>query len=248
MHFEHFDKERGYELSEAERKSVERIETLPITDSNKIDLILSWKGLKKAIDIGVTLKTWQEGERPPDISEEEKQKKIKEAIDTIKSLGLEYTEGGIGEQDPRIIERKDAEPMKFPGSEWQVLYVAQSKEVAERIKNLWKETSEKNNEVKTCVEIGRLSGYPESAIQTYQEFFRDLRTKGLENKISIDQAELPEEVQSEDYMAFSHFRLSRGNWREELKTVKAWADEIQKMDPKLYQRVVDKYHEDQKER
>lgn len=45
----------------------------------------------------------------------------------------------------------------------------------------------------------------------------------------------------QDSMAFLQFKLSRGNWKTELEIAKDWANEIQKIFPQLYARIVERY-------
>lgn len=83
--------------------------------------------------------------------------------------------------------------------------------------------------------LGRMYGFPDTAARAYgrgQKYLVPFRS-GIEV--------LPRAVITEDYMAFLDFRLSKKDWRSELKTVRAWADAIRAFDPELYRREVKEY-------
>jgi hypothetical protein len=89
-----------------------------------------------------------------------------------------------------------------------------------------------------------MSGFPDSAIRAYRRWLYGDR-KG--NDLIIDQRELPEEIQEQNFIAFAQYRLSRENWQEELKTAKRWAEEIERIDPALYERMAADYHKSRRE-
>lgn len=119
----------------------------------------------------------------------------------------------------------------------QRFYIARTEDIARRLKTAWQTSND--------AELGALSGYPPSAIENFvkikkltgseEEVYKSLR------KLFIGTVELPEDIRQEDYLAFVNFQLSRDNFGQELEIVKGWAEEIKKLDPVLFKRIVDRY-------
>ncbi len=233
-----FPKEGHVPLSEREKSLVGVIEQLPMDDSAKTDLILVWRGLKQATNLGIDIATWRRGEVPPKLSEEEEQRILDNAKNTFGSLGLYVVEGERYEREPITASpRAGASEEEFPGASVKIFYVAKEREKADKIAELFSANEPESND-----EIGKLSGYPESAIRAYREFFEEGFKNGLlEHAAFIEQKVLPAETRKQDFMAFAQFRLSKDNWRKELETAKRWADAIKKTDPALYEREVAGY-------
>jgi len=110
------------------------------------------------------------------------------------------------------IDEGEAGPSVKYRYEQSRFFVAKDKTTAEALRNVHEGDDET---------YGRLSGFPESAIKAY--LGAEENTTAL-----IELGDLPEEVRTQDFMAFATFKLSRGNWREELETVKKWATAIKK--------------------
>jgi hypothetical protein len=115
-------------------------------------------------------------------------------------------------------------------------YIGRTEELAKQLKSAWDTLDDQK--------IGSLSGYPPSAIEAYIKM--EVSLGGSEEEVAqllrelfIARHELPEDIRKEDYLTFESFRLSRTNFRDELETVKRWAEEIKRLDPSLYQRVVE---------
>lgn len=137
----------------------------------------------------------------------------------LQGLGLSYVAGDRGE--------------------W---YVAKSEADAQRLHQVF----EVRKDIK---EQGRMSGYPESAVENYARDMEqikkpDITEEEVYNVLSKSSGNLkvPPEILKEDFMVFLDFKLSATNWQEELKTVKKRAEAISKFDPLLYKRIVDSYH------
>lgn len=222
---------------------VEAIERLPMSDTSKLDMLLTWRGEKRATDTGVVLKTWSKGENPPEVTTEDKKKIIDNAKAVFRSMGLFSVDGEDVEREPYTEDEESDHPIEVPGNKHAVLYISPIKEDAEKLQKLWQE----DDEVKNAREIGKMYGFPPSTIEAYGQFFEQGFRKGFKNReMTIEQGELPENVQNQDFMAFAQFRLSRNSWQEELKTAERWAGEIKNIDPALYERVVADYHRDRK--
>jgi hypothetical protein len=189
-----------FNLSEEEKLITESIESLPLGDFDKADLILILQGLKEATDFRIPSEKYQT------------------FCETLKKLNLEIA----------IDESQDE------GDEIVGVYVAKTKETAEKCRAAWSNFDDN--------ELGRLSGYPKSAIEAYAQIKKLTGSSGVVinmlDKLFINISELPETLKQEDFLAFVHFRLSRAHFSEELETVKHWAEIIQKQDPALYKRVV----------
>ncbi len=207
-------------------KIIKTLESLPFRKmyslGDKIDLLLMWSGLKPATDITIG-KDWEEGQQSLSLSEEEiysAKKKLSENgfifVDLPKEIGA--IEG---------IDESETEPSVKYRYEQKHFFVARDETTAEALKNAY----EKEDEI-----YGRLSGFPESAIKAYLE-----AEKNPTSLIEIK--DLPEEIRTQDFMAFATFKLSRKNWREELEVVKKWADTIKKINPALYEEAVKTYKE-----
>lgn len=231
MKFESSESERRPALSEMETELVERLERLPMGDSSKFDILLVWRGDKLATDARVILAPWNKGEKRPDITGEEKEKILDEAKSTFQAMGLSFVEGAEEDHDP--------ETGWLSGGIEKEFYISPDRDNAEKLQKNWQE----NDEVKNSREIGKFYGFPPTAIEAYGQFFEQGFRKGFKNReMTIEQEELPTEIQDQDFMAFAQFRLSKENWSEELETAKRWAEEIQNVDPALYERIVGQYH------
>lgn len=137
----------------------------------------------------------------------------------LQNLGLFYVTGGKGN--------------------W---YVAKSQADAQRLHQVFEVTTD-------IREQGRMSGYPESAVENYARTREQIETPGrtkeevynILNK-SLGDFKVPPEILNEDFMAFLSFQLSPSNWQGELETVKKWAEAIKRFDANLYKRMVDWHH------
>ena len=103
-----------------------------------------------------------------------------------------------------------------------VFYIGKDSECRDRIKRAF---SEKDNDRKDLI-VGKELGYPSTAIEGY----RNRKIKKFNS--------LPEEVRNSEYIKFLNFQLSEDHWEEEFETVKERADELQKISPDLYQKIV----------
>jgi len=241
MNKEQFSSERQESLSESERKAVESIERLPMSDTDKLDVLLTWCGEKLATDTRIIFEKWHKGENPPEISDDEKQKIIADAKSALSAMGLFSVGSKDIEREPYVENEGSDHPVNFLGGKGMEFYVSPSKETAEKLQKLW----DGNDEVKDAREMGEIYGFPPTAVEAYGQFFEQGFHKGFQNReMTIEQEELPKEIQDQDYMAFAQFRLSKNNWREELKTAERWAKKVKELDPALYEKTVNYYKQD----
>ncbi len=75
-------------------------------------------------------------------------------------------------------------------------------------------------------EAGHAFGMPDTAVSAYV----DSKIKNRET--------LPSEVLSSDYIHFLDFRLSEDHWQEELESVKRRAEEVKRLTPDLYEKII----------
>jgi len=129
--------------------------------------------------------------------------------------------------------------MSFVKGERQELYVANSKDNAQRTLNAFATGNIR--------EQGKMSGYPESAVENYAITMEHISRQGITeeevvNLFNESYGEVTPEIRRENFMAFLSFALSKNKWVEEIETVKLWAEAIKKFDPSLYNKMVEFYH------
>ena len=74
--------------------------------------------------------------------------------------------------------------------------------------------------------MGSALGYPATAIQAYEQ----------KNFLRPD--DIPEEIRDRPLMKFVPFSLSPDHWREELETVRPWAEAVKRLSPRIYAEVI----------
>lgn len=78
---------------------------------------------------------------------------------------------------------------------------------------------------------GRLSGFPETAIQAFIA------------KDFIKPEELPKDIRVSPEYVFAAFQLSKKHWKEELETGKKWALYIKNNAPDLYDQYIEQFRD-----
>ncbi len=119
-------------------------------------------------------------------------------------------------------------------------YVAKSLENAQKLQQVFEVTRD-------IREQGRMSGYPESAVEASAKIMEEVTKPGktedeIVNILRTNEAQIPRWLANMDFMIFSRFRFSADNWGEELKTVMKWADAIREFDPTFYKLWIDWHH------
>lgn len=205
----------GPELSVNEKKIIKKIERLPLSDHNKAVLLLTWRGLKPVSLIDVPL--------PGDFSESGRRLTAKLQI-FFKRIGLH----SLYQEKPN------------QNKVLQYIFVSRDQQLTNRssaLQGVWKEVYEE--------EMGRLLGYSFTAAKAYR-LSREADKRGevrTKNSPSFLWHEIPQNIREQDYMAFCWFAPSREHLTEDLKTVKQWAEEIRRLSPVLYQRIIDNYRD-----
>lgn len=80
------------------------------------------------------------------------------------------------------------------------------------------------------VSLGQLFGYPESAVVAFDP---------QNPSETLDTGEIPVEVRQAEWFELLCFRLSKENWREEVKTIEKWYELLKKYAPKLLKEYID---------
>jgi len=217
------------EVSEHEKHIVEAVESLPedlYWENEKAELILVAQGLKPATDPAPTV-TWLPGEEPKKVDQE----KVESTIQLLKRLGFYVTKPELDHEDAVIYE----DGTRSAGAENLRLYVAREAETAENLKRAYAE--------KDDITFGRLSGFPETAVQEFVKTREMLWEERSQYLVDVNFNDIPKEVRELPYMAFAQFRLSKNNWKEKIKTAERWAKEIERLSPALYNKITSDYLE-----
>ena len=206
-----------------EEKFGEKIEGLRnyTYDKNLTELILVLKGHKLATEFML-------GDVYPEIKEEDWDRAETETDSILTMLGLKFSKKNASKT--YTDERGNTESKRLAE------YVIAKDEIYIKMFNVLPEVAEGEigHREKVDDDLGKLYGFPNTAIEAFIE--------GEEALVSVDFKELPDDIKREDYMAFAGFRLSKKHWREELETVKKWAEDIKQADPSLYIREVDSFN------
>lgn len=229
---ERFNKEHEKEqISPREKELTREIEQLPLLDEDKVNLLLVWRGLKLATNINFIFKEWAPGSPEPVLSSKRKKIRIEELLQLLGKIGLSAVAEKEFRLEPEFIVENNNRGI-LNGMESQMIFVSPSLETAEELAENWPK-EEGDLEGKN---LGRLFGFPQTAIEAYVKYAKD----GFQdkNEFMMKRSEIPEEIRNKDYFAFVGFGLSKEHWQEELETAKKWAAEIQKLSPTLYAEIV----------
>jgi len=182
---------------------VRRIEALNIYDSERLNLVMVWKGIVPTANFIIA------SQNPP-LSDEDQEALSQKVEALFTDLALKY----------RV--KPD-----YKGHEHGTRFyqIAKSEDILNEFISI------DFRDRKNAEKIGLMFGIPQTAANAY--------TRGAQ--FLIRDEDIPVKIRSQDYMAFSKFWFSREHWQEELDAVKKWAEEISKIDPELYERLV-AYH------
>lgn len=226
-------------LNEREKELARNIEGCQgISAEDKGVLILAWRGLKPATELEVGTKQWYEGEKIPQTTKEEEDALDREVEELLAPLHLAVAKGERIITKPTLTEQERKEGIRAVNQESKFFYVGARKEDVQRLAEIL-EAPARDDDKADAGEIGRLYGFPESAVVAYEQFVRS----GSEEML-IDRSELPEDLLKQDVMAFAQFVLSKAHWREELETAKRWAEEVKRVSPSIYDSIVRAYRRD----
>lgn len=244
MRSEKFRSQEGI-LSEREREIVASVEKFPVSDEGRVDLVLTWRGLKPATDIHLLLRKWYRTDRE-DLSPVEEKLLVESTKTLFGSIGLKVVEGRKKHDEIYSAEEEDKNTL-VGDAEYQTIFVACREEDVNKLA-----VEYYKNERENCGAIGRLFGFPETAVKAYERV-ASLAWNEKGERVPVDWGEiskgvlvgsedLPPDAKKQDFVAFAEFALSAEHWREELDKARDWADEIRKVDPDLYARKVREYH------
>ena len=213
------------ELVPEEKKSAHFFESLTILDrAGKMDLILVWRGLKTVSQLSIF-----ENATPSQISD------LKNKIHQANLLFKE--------------EVNLTKPKKYPipiSGLKKVYFVAKNQDDLNLFSSLW--FGDHLNDPKVYKEIGRMSGFPQTAINTFHEFSglsgeeRNTKKKSL----TLSPEEKKDLFPPELFPFSLRFYVSREHWQSELETIQKWAEEIKLVAPALYQSFVDQFKDKKK--
>ena len=191
---------------EKERALIEKVESWDCFDEEKMNLLLVYKDLKRVA--ALTLDEFSDGE----ISDERVKKSMDQFISICNDMKILYKQREI------LTLREDPGRLQF--------FVSKTQGDLDTISQSEFKSSHHNN----ALETGILLGYPKTAVEAY--------VKGSEYTIQAYEKSnyIPAEILEKDFMAFDLFVFSKEHWQDELKTVEATANCIQKTDPALYER------------
>jgi hypothetical protein len=192
-------------LTLQEKEVAKSLESVPLlTPRDKVFLILIWRKLKTASPVSV----------PSDASSES----IVDLEERIKKAGLfcnfskNVSRGELGVSPGRI------------------LFVANNENDLNLISQLWFGRHLKDPQV--YKEVGRMSGFPKTAIETYDQF---VKLRGPARKELVLSREEQEELIPKELLPFSEFfYLSKAHFKTEIEVVRRWVEELKLVTPEVY--------------
>jgi len=199
------------ELSQEEKETLASFKTILQpwpwgNQKDKIDLLLVWRGLKSATQINLD----------PKISDTD----LKKMEEVIKNAGLFFKDSGITQ-----------DPQKYGSHVGRVCYVANNQEDLDLISG-----AKKLSTLKADSEMGRMSGFPKSAIENFIQFNKNNDNNDANSQKNFYLTDEEREINIPKKLnKIASFKLSRKNWKEELETARRWAKEIKFIAPELYE-------------
>lgn len=206
------------ELSPKEKKIAMSLESFRYLEpKDKVFLVLVWRGLKTASAV-----SFQAG--APEKTLLDLQERVEKAGLLFKKTDHIITEE-MGKEEARGLR---------PG---KVCFVAKDEKDLDLISKLWFGDHDKDPEV--YKEIGRMSGFPQTAINVYDKFTRLPDPEKDKTRVDLTVSEREKRnllLKTEPRLIpFSFlFYMSKENWKSELETVRRWAEEIKLVTPALY--------------
>ena len=199
---------------EVEPKLVEKIENEENFDNvDKEFLILVLAGEKPVA--GLTLHQ-KSGENSEDFT-----RRVQKVRGLLAETGLPYEEEKTDIQG-------EAESGKNDQYSVYDFYISRDPQIAKEAMALASKKNDDRHTPESQERFGLLMGYPKTAVEAYIKNINDPRSQ---------EPELPEDVEFAEYMDFKNFVVSQDHWREELETVKRWAETIREIAPDLYKKI-----------
>lgn len=215
------------ELTPEEKKIAMSLETIScLGKKDKVFLVLVWRNLKTASAISLEAGV-------PESVVRDLEKRIKEA-------GLFF------KKTDHII--KEGEEM-FGLKNGRICFVANNQKDLDLMSELW--FGDHHRDEKVYKEIGRMSSYPQTAIDTYEKIMTDIfnkgniptREKSLMKELILSEAEKIDLLKKEpNLFPFARlFYMSKAHWKSEIEIVRKWAEEIKLATPALYQSFIEDF-------
>jgi hypothetical protein len=200
------------ELTPQEKKIVRAIENLPISDNDKNDLILVWRGLKPATDLHLddpknALIWWWT------------KRKIDRVLDQMQM-----------HHDDVFYEKHSARSIALsPNRSTFNIMMSEKKRYMDYLEN-----QKHNPDLQYRIDYekaGMFYGFPETAVKAFVEDHLADASQETSESNRMKREDLPEEIRKVTWFAYS-----KDNWEEEAKTSVRWAKEIAMVNPKLHEK------------
>ncbi len=170
-------------------------------DEDKVSLLLTYIGMKPAM-FTEHIRSLEGGE----FEKVEWEKERAEISQFLKQAGLPFIQ--------------EVTEVDEDGYQYAIFIIGKDKEGLKKLEEARRiQTMDRRD-----IAMGRVLGYPESAIQAF------VKGKSL--------IRVPEEIQQDEGYKFLGFRLSKENWQQELEVGRKNAQAIKRLAPHFYQRVM----------
>ena len=222
------------ELSPEEHKVAMSLETISsLEKKDKVFIVLVWKGLKTA-----TAVSFEPGAPESEMSDLEKR---------VQKAGLLFKKTDHIITEEMYMVKQEARGLR-PG---RVCFVANNQKDLDLISELW--FGDHDNDPKVYKEMGRMSGFPQTAIDLYDKFTRlpDPEKEEVKKEIALSEREKSELFQTEPDLiplAFTFYmsKVKEGKrvsfLESELETVRKWTKKIESVTPALYREFTDFFY------
>jgi hypothetical protein len=221
--FEKGKKEKGVEeMEEKEKIAIEKIENLDLGMQDRMNLVLTYLKEKPTSEIEISYDS-----KNPYVELEDVLLKKESLQRDLEAIGLKF----------KILERETIDEDGFDQKEFRFLIGKNEKDLQDLEKAFLANDREK---------MGKLFGYPETAVKAYLKGMEKVKVGGVMDTI-LDtkkwwQDLSPKEKESfleECVLNFRNFALSKEHWREELEVIRRWQRIIREKASKLYQEIIE---------
>jgi hypothetical protein len=204
------------------------LESLPLEDSQRWDIFLTFMGLKSAVDTHLHLPS--EAERKAMHKGRDHVFQI-ETEEDARIIAASLTELGMS-----VISKKVQSLDKNNNpSDKIILNTATNRERAVQLSDI---SDRGEPDVETVRTMGELSGFPQTAIDAYVHDFENASSSNATSQtqlLSVDH--VLKEHKETPFLYCIQFRLSKEHWQKELEVARVWCAAIKKYYPALYERV-----------
>ncbi len=201
----------------------EKLDRLSLADHDRVNVVLTLAGFKRATALEIRFGKYITG-IPRSTPDPEQERAIAATRNRQILRQMQLFVAG----DPR----KDG-----------ILYAARNREDAERLAQLYPSNMRGETPPEEVKELGILFGFPHSAVEAFKTEVESESREGPRTETVLKREDLPEEILNEEIAAFLSFILSKEHWREEMETVRRWAEVVKQRAPQLYARLVKEYRD-----